>query len=50
MYNIYMTTGVFGLKCILTFFSTLEEAVTFCEENNWEYIDENDFHWSLEIE
>ena len=50
MYNIYITTGFYGVKHLLTSFSTLEAAVTFCVENNWEYIDENGFQWSLDIE
>lgn len=50
MYNVYITTGFYGVKHLLTTFSTLEETATFCEENNWEYIDENEFQWNLEIE
>lgn len=56
MYKVYITycidmpTGLFGVKHILKSFFTREEAVNFCEENNWEHIDENGFCWSLDIE
>lgn len=50
MYSVYMTTGFFGAKHLLASFPTEEEAITFCEKNNWEYIDENDFQWNLEFE
>lgn len=50
MYNVYMTTGFYGVKRLLASFPTYEEAATFCEENNWEYIDQNEFQWNLDIE
>ena len=50
MYNVYMTTGFYGVKRILASFPTYGEAAAFCEENNWEYIDENEFQWDLDIE
>ena len=50
MYNVYMTTGFYGVKRLLTSFYTYEEAAAFCVENNWEYIDENEFQWGLDIE
>ena len=34
---------------LLTWFDTEEEAEEFCEENEWEYKDDNDFVWNLEI-
>lgn len=49
MYNVYISTGFFGVEHLLASFNTEEEAVTFCNENNWEYIDENGFQWHLEI-
>lgn len=27
---------------------TEQEAIDFCEENNWEYMDENCFVWDLD--
>lgn len=30
-------------------FNSKSEAVKFCEENGWEWFDENEFSWSLEI-
>ena len=50
MYNVYISTGFFGVEHLLTSFDTKEEAVDFCEKNNWEYTDENGFQWHLEIE
>lgn len=49
MYNVYISTGFFGVKHLLVSFPTEEEALNFCNENNWEYIDENGFQWDLEI-
>ena len=34
----------------LASFNTYEEATEWCEERNWEYWDENEFVWYLEIE
>lgn len=50
MYNVYISTGFFGVNYLLTSFPTEEEALAFCNENNWEYTDENGFQWHLEIE
>lgn len=49
MCNVYISTGYFGVKHLLESFSTEEEATNFCEENDWEHIDENGFQWGLEI-
>lgn len=34
----------------LVYSGTLDECRDFCEENNWEFKDENDFVWELETE
>ena len=49
MCDVYASTGFFGVKHLLASFPTEEEALTFCNENNWEYTDENAFQWHLEI-
>ena len=49
MCDVYISTGCLGVKHLLTSFNTEEEAVDFCEKNNWEYTDENGFQWGLEI-
>ena len=37
-----------GVKRCLICFETEEEAKSFCEENNWEWVDENEFVWDMD--
>ena len=45
-FGVYMESG--SVKHPLTQFETEEEAVRFCEENNWAWIDSNNFEWGLD--
>lgn len=38
-----------GVKECLATFRTEEEALCFCDNNNWRWVDENEFEWSLEV-
>lgn len=48
-YTVYIVSGG-GVKYSLIWFETEEEAEEFCDQNNWEWMDENGFVWYLEIE
>ena len=39
-----------SVKYDLFAFETEEDAISFAEENDWEWYDENEFCWSVEIE
>lgn len=48
MYNIYMQAGT--TVYIFASFDNYDDAFEFCELYNWEYIDENGFQWSLDLD
>lgn len=48
MYNIYMQAGL--TVYIFASFDNYDDALEFCELYNWEYIDENGFQWSLDLD
>ena len=45
---IYMVSGQ-GCEFLFQNCETEQEAVQICESLDWEIVDENGFHWSLEI-
>lgn len=47
-YVVYIKAG--DVKHETARFSTMEEAEKFCEASNWEYRDENEFVWDMDIE
>lgn len=46
--SVIITTGTVSYPFMA--FNSHAEAVHFCEENGWKWVDENDFCWNLEIE
>lgn len=48
MYNIYMQAGL--TVYVFASFDNYDDALEFCELYNWEYIDENGFQWSLDLD
>ena len=48
MYKIYMQSGL--TVYVFASFDNYEDALEFCELYNWEYIDENGFQWSLDLD
>lgn len=48
MCNVYLESP-FGVRHLFSQFETEEEANKFCAENNWSYLDENEFEWSLVV-
>ena len=41
--------SAYGTTSSLISFDTEEDAILFCEQEGWVFIDENNFEWSLEI-
>lgn len=48
MWEVYLESA-FGVRHHLNTFNTEDEAVNFCSENDWHYVDENGFEWNLDI-
>ena len=45
-YKVIMSSGIVTHDYVRGL--TMEEAADFCEENDWHYLDENRFEWSLD--
>ena len=48
MVEVYMVAH--SCRYLFMTFNSKGEAIKFCEDNNWEWLDENEFSWLLEIE
>lgn len=48
MYNIYMQAGL--TVYVFASFDNYDDALEVCELYNWEYVDENGFQWSLDLD
>lgn len=48
-YHVYIESGG-GTKRHLGTFQTEQEAFDFCENNNWQWMDENAFVWNMGYE
>lgn len=46
MFIVFLKSG--GVKQYFTQFQTEAEAESFCKENGWEWLDENEFLWDLD--
>lgn len=46
MFEVYLESAG-GIKRYFTEFESEGEAQRFCEENNWEWLDENAFMWHM---
>lgn len=49
-FNVVKLNGYGGKGKVITSFPTFKEAYSFCSYYNWELVDENNFHWLLDIE
>lgn len=47
MFTVYIKSGG-GAKKYFTEFETEEEAVSFCREYDWHWVDDNDFVWDMD--
>ena len=45
--TVYIKSG--DVKRTLFIADSYEEAWKFCDDNNWEFKDENDFYWDLDF-
>ena len=48
MYNVYMCA--MSACYVLLSFDNYDDAYQFYVDNNWEWMDENDFVWTLDID
>jgi hypothetical protein len=45
-----MIESEWGCECPLITFDNIDEARKFCDEFDWVFVDENEFHWEMSIE
>ena len=49
-FNVVRYSGYGGKGKVINSFPTFQEAYSFCSYYDWELVDENEFHWLLDIE
>ena len=49
-FNVVKLNGFGGKGHVIASFPTFQKAHSFCSYYDWELVDENDFHWLLDIE